>query len=118
MHPFTHPAGWGPVGGHTLTQIAGSMGPTLPSGQVVAIGRCGAVVGKSVDGLSHGKMGGRHSLGLSYGFAQILPPFPLPTILEEVENRVSETSECRHEGNHQYGCLPLPFPFPFPLPYR
>lgn len=95
MHFFTHPAGWGPVGGHTFTQVSGSIGPTLPSGQVVAIGRCGAEVGKSVVlgrcgadvgrsvvGLSHGKMGGKHSLEFSYGFAQGLAPFPLPKNLK------------------------------------
>ena len=99
MHRFTHPVGWRPVNGHKLTQVAGSMGPTLPSGQVVAIGRCGADVGKlvavgrcgadvgmAVVGPSQGKMGGKHFLGLSYGFAHGLSPFPLPKDLHEVEN--------------------------------
>ena len=85
----------------------------LPSRQVVAIGRCGVDVGKavtidccgadvgmSVAGPSHGKMGGKHLLGLSYGLAHGLPPFPKE--LNECEsNRKSEISIPRH-GDDSY----------------
>lgn len=66
MHFCAQPSGWGsPAGGHTLTQLSGSMGPILPSGHVVAVGSCGAGVGTGVVGFPQGKMGGKHLSGLA-----------------------------------------------------